>query len=211
MNDLDLYILSNITPEEPLLCELDRQTHLRTIQPRMISGHLQGNLLKMLVSMSQPKLILELGTFTGYSAIAMASSMPDDGVIHTIELKDELMPIADEYITRSGLRDKIVQHFGPALEIMPRLGLVFDMVFIDADKREYVEYYNTLMDNGMVRSGSIILADNVLWSGKVVEKVAANDHQTAELIKFNHMICNDPRVENVIIPMRDGMNVIRVK
>lgn len=211
MNDLDLYILNNIAAESPLLHELDRQTNLRTIQPRMLSGHLQGKLLEMFVRMVSPRYILELGTFTGYSAIAMAAALPDDGLLHTIEIKDELKPIADEFIERSGYRDKIVQHIGSALEIMDKLRVVFDMVFIDADKREYSQYYNMLMNSGLVRSGSVILADNVLWSGKVVEPIQANDTHTIELLKFNELVSHDPRVDNVIIPMRDGMNLIRVK
>lgn len=211
MNDLDLYILNNIAAESPLLHELDRQTNLRTIQPRMLSGHLQGKLLEMFVRMVSPRYILELGTFTGYSAIAIAAALPEDGLLHTIEIKDELKPIADEFIERSGHRNKIVQHIGSALEIMDKIGLVFDVVFIDADKREYSQYYNMLMDSELVRSGSIILADNVLWSGKVVEPIQANDTHTIELLKFNELVAHDPRVDNVIIPMRDGMNVIRVK
>lgn len=211
MNDLDLYILNNIAAESPLLHELDRQTNLRTIQPRMLSGHLQGKLLEMFVRMVSPRYILELGTFTGYSAIAMAAALPDDGLLHTIEIKDELKPIADEFIERSGYRDKIVQYIGSALEIMDKLGVVFDMVFIDADKREYSQYYNMLMNSGLVRSGSVILADNVLWSGKVVEPIQANDTHTIELLQFNELVSHDPRVDNVIIPMRDGMNLIRVK
>lgn len=211
MNDLDQYILNNISAESPLLHELDRQTNLKTIQPRMLSGHLQGTLLEMLVRMLAPRYVLELGTFTGYSAIAMATALPDDGVLHTIEIKDELKTIADEFIERSGCRDKVVQHIGSALDIMYNMEIVFDLVFIDADKREYSQYYNMLMNKGLVRSGSVILADNVLWSGKVVEPIQSHDSHTIELLKFNELVCNDPRVENVIIPMRDGMNVIRVK
>lgn len=211
MDSIDKYILDHISPESDLLRELDRQTNLKTIQPRMLSGHLQGKVLEIFTAMVQPKYALELGTFTGYSAIAIASGLPDDAILHTIEVKDELQSIADEFIERSGYRHKIISHIGSAQDIVPGLGLVFDLVFIDADKREYPEYYNMLMDGSMLHSGSIILADNTLWSGKVVEPIACNDAHTLALLEFNDMVRHDERVEKVILPMRDGMTVIRVK
>ncbi|WP_298062467.1 O-methyltransferase [uncultured Rikenella sp.] len=213
--DLERYILDHISPEDPVLAELDRQTHLRVIQPRMLSGHLQGQLLTMLTQMVRPRYVLELGTFTGYSAIAMARGLDLPGaVLHTVEKNDELYDFAAEYIERAGVRERVVQHIGPALEVVPRLGLVFDLVFIDADKREYPDYYRMLMEGGMVRSGSILLADNVLWSGKVADADASaggSDRQTQGILKFNRMVREDARVEKVIVPMRDGLTLIRVK
>ncbi|WP_281670602.1 O-methyltransferase [Rikenella microfusus] len=211
--DLERYILDHISAEDPVLAELDRQTHLRVIQPRMLSGHLQGRMLEMFTAMLRPKYVLELGTFTGYSAIAMARGLErSDAVLHTVEVNDELQDFAAKYIVKAGLRDRIVQHIGPALEVVPGLGLVFDLVFIDADKREYPAYYRMLMDGGLVHPGSVILADNVLWSGKVAEGEAArNDRQTQGVLAFNRMVRDDPRVEKVIVPLRDGLTVIRVK
>lgn len=211
-SDLERYIIDHISSEDPVLTELDRQTHLRVIQPRMLSGHLQGRLLEMFTAMVRPQYVLELGTFTGYSAIAMARGLErSEAVLHTVEVNDELYDFAAEYIERAGLRDRIVQHIGPALEVVPQLGLVFDLVFIDADKREYPDYFRMLLDGGWVRSGSIILADNVLWSGKVVEEVAHNDRQTLSLLEFNRIVRDDPRVDQVIVPLRDGLTIIRVK
>ena len=211
-SDLERYIIDHISPEDPVLTELDRQTHLRVIQPRMLSGHLQGRLLEMFTAMVRPQYVLELGTFTGYSAIAMARGLErPEAVLHTVEVNDELYDFAAEYIEKAGLRDRIVQHIGPALEVVPQLGLVFDLVFIDADKREYPDYFRMLLDGGYVRSGSIILADNVLWSGKVVEEVVHNDRQTLGLLEFNRIVRDDPRVDQVIVPLRDGLTIIRVK
>ncbi len=211
--DLERYILDHISPEDPVLTELDRQTHLRVVQPRMLSGHLQGRMLEMFTAMVDPEYVLELGTFTGYSAIAMARGLQrPQARLHTVELNDELYDFAAEYIEKAGMRKRIVQHIGPALEVVPQLGLVFDMVFIDADKREYPAYFRMLLDGGLVRSGSIILADNVLWSGKVVQtEVAHNDRQTQGVLEFNRMVRDDERVEQVIVPLRDGLTIIRVK
>lgn len=209
---MERYILDHISPEEPVLAELDRQTHLRMIQPRMLSGHWQGALLEMFVRMVDPLYVLELGTFTGYSAIAMARGLSRQGAeLHTVEIDDELQDFAARYIERAGLRERIVQHIGPALEVVPALGRVFDLVFIDADKREYPDYYRMLMEEGWVRSGSIILADNVLWSGKVADLPKKNDRQTQGILTFNRMVRDDPRVEQVMVPLRDGLTIIRVK
>ncbi len=213
--ELERYILDHISPEDPVLAELDRQTHLRMIQPRMLSGHWQGRLLEMFVRMVDPMYVLELGTFTGYSAIAMARGLSQPGAeLHTVEIDDELQDFAARYIERARLRNRIVQHIGPALEVVPTLGRVFDLVFIDADKREYPEYYRMLMDGGLVRSGSIILADNVLWYGKVAQgetESGRNDRQTLGILTFNRMVRDDPRVEQVMVPMRDGLTIIRVR
>ena len=211
MMSLEEYIDSHSTPEQALLHELERETYLRVLNPRMISGHIQGKLLEMLVRMINPKAILEIGTFTGYSALSMAAGLSDDGVIDTCEVDDELEEMIQSFFDRSEHRSKIRLHIGSALETAPALGEVYDMVFIDGDKREYTAYYNMLFDNNLVHSGSWILADNILWYGKVVETVAKGDKQTQAIIEFNDMVVTDPRVENVILPIRDGINLIRVK
>lgn len=195
--------------------ELDRQTNLRIMHPRMISGHIQGRLLRMIVQMLRPQSVLEIGTFTGYSALSMAAGLGEGATIDTIEVDDELEPMAQEFFDRAEFGHKINLHIGSALEIAPKLGRQFDLVFIDGDKREYPAYYRMLMgDNGgvpLVHSGSILLADNILWYGKVVEEVAHNDHQTQGILEFNRMVRDDERVESFILPLRDGLNMIRVK
>ena len=215
MDPLERYIHELSSPEEALLHELDRQTNLRIMHPRMISGHIQGRLLRMIVQMLRPKSVLEIGTFTGYSALSMAAGLDTDATIDTVEVDDELEPMAQEFFDRSEHGSKIKLHIGSALEIAPTLGKQFDMVFIDGDKREYPAYYRMLMgDDGgepLVHSGSILLADNILWYGKVVEKVAHNDHQTQGILEFNRMVRDDERVESFILPLRDGLNMIRVK
>jgi len=208
---LDKYVLDHISAEDPLLAELDRETHLRVVQPRMLSGHLQGEILSMLTSLINPLTVLELGTFTGYSAISIARALREGAVLHTVELNDELEPIATKYIEKGGYHDRIIQHIGSALEIVPGLGIRFDMIFIDADKREYPKYYEMLFETGSLHSGTVILADNVLWSGKVVEDPIPTDSYTRGIMEFNRMVADDPRVEKVIIPIRDGMTMIRVK
>ena len=190
---------------------LERETYLRVINPRMISGHLQGKLLEMLVRMMRPKRVLEIGTFTGYSALSIARGLEDDAILDTIEVDDELEDIAAKYFEASEYGHRIRQHIGSALDVVPRLGEVYDMVFIDGDKREYPAYYDMLMDGGYVRSGSILMADNILWYGKVAEKVAHNDLHTAAIVEFNRRVVEDVRVDNVIVPIRDGINLIRVK
>lgn len=215
MDPLERYIHELSSPEAALLHELDRQTNLRIMHPRMISGHIQGRLLRMIVQMLRPKSVLEIGTFTGYSALSMAAGLEADATIDTVEVDDELEPMAQEFFDRSEHGSKIKLHIGSALEIAPTLGKQFDMVFIDGDKREYPAYYRMLMgDDGgepLVHSGSILLADNILWYGKVVEKVAHNDHQTQGILEFNRMVRDDERVESFILPLRDGLNMIRVK
>ena len=211
MDLLEKYIHDNSSPEDALLHELDRQTHLQVINPRMISGHIQGKLLELMVKMYRPKSILEIGTFTGYSALCMAAGLEEGATIDTCEVDDELQPLAQSFFDRSQHGHKINMHIGSALEIAPKLGKQFDMVFIDGDKREYPEYYRMLMDGGLVHSGSILLADNILWYGKVVQPVARNDRHTEALIEFNRIVVEDDRVESVILPLRDGINIIRVK
>lgn len=211
MNALEQYVETMSSPEEALLRELERETYLRVINPRMISGHIQGKLMEMLVRMLRPRRILEIGTFTGYSALCMAAGLDDGGIIDTCEIDDELEEMIRSFFDRSQHGGKIRLHIGSALEIAPTLGERYDLVFMDGDKREYTAYYNTLMDNGLVGSGSFILADNILWYGKVVEPVAKGDKQTQAIVDFNRMIREDERVENVIIPIRDGINLIRIK
>ena len=211
MDKLEEYILANTSPEEELMHKLERETYLRVINPRMISGHLQGKLLEMLVRMMRPKRVLEIGTFTGYSALSIARGLEDDAYLDTIEVDDELEDMAAKFFEASNYGHRIRQHVGSALEVVPRLGEVYDMVFIDGDKREYPAYYNMLMDGGYVRSGSILLADNILWYGKVAEPIARNDRHTEAIVEFNRMVVEDDRVDNVIVPIRDGINMIRVK
>ena len=211
MDKLEQYILDNTKPEEELMHRLERETYLRVINPRMISGHLQGKLLEMLVRMMRPRRVLEIGTFTGYSALSIARGLDDDAILDTIEVDDELEDIAAKYFEASEYGHRIRQHVGSALDVVPRLGGVYDMVFIDGDKREYPAYYDMLMDGGYVRSGSILMADNILWYGKVAEPVAHNDKHTEAIVAFNRMVKDDARVDNVIVPIRDGINLIRVK
>ena len=215
MDALERYIHDLSEPEETLLHELDRETNLRAIAPRMISGHIQGRLLEMLVRMLRPRRVLEIGTFTGYSALSMAAGLEDGAELHTVEVDDELEEFIRSYFDRSEHGHKIRLHIGSALEIAPKLGGEFDLVFIDGDKREYPAYYRMLMgdDNGkpLVHSGSVLIADNILWSGKVVQPVAHNDRHTQALIEFNRMVTDDPRVVNVILPLRDGLNLIRIQ
>ena len=210
MDKLEQYILANTSPEEELMHKLERETYLRVINPRMISGHLQGKLLEMLVRMMRPKRVLEIGTFTGYSALSIARGLEDGAYLDTIEVDDELEDMAAKFFEASDYGHRIRQHVGSALEVVPRLGEVYDMVFIDGDKREYPAYYKMLMDGGYVRSGSIMLADNILWYGKVAEPIARNDRHTEAIVEFNRMVVEDNRVDNVIVPIRDGINMIRV-
>lgn len=213
---LDKYIENHTSKEADLLSELDRETHLRVVQPRMLSGNVQGKLLKMFVQMLSPRNILEIGTFTGYSALCMASGLEDGAVIDTIEVDDELEGIAQSFFKRSEFSDKINHHIGSAIDIAPNLGKCFDLIFVDGDKREYPEYYKMLMGYApyttpLVKSGSIIMADNILWYGKVVEPIHHNDKFTMGIVEFNSMVQSDDRVENVILPVRDGISMIRVK
>lgn len=212
---MEKYICDMTSPEDPLLAELDRQTHLRVMQPRMISGHVQGKLLEMMVRILRPRRILEIGTFTGYSALCMAAGLDEDGRIDTVEVDDELESIARSFFARSPHGFKIRQRIGSALDVAPALGEVYDFVFMDGDKREYPAYYRMLMGDGggpkLVRSGSVILADNILWYGKVVDTEAHHDRHTLAIAEFNDTVRNDPRVENVIISVRDGLNMIRVR
>lgn len=215
MDALERYIREHTEPEAELLQQLDRETHQRTIAPRMLSGHVQGQLLQMLVHMLRPQRVLEIGTFTGYSALAMAAGLEEGAQLDTIEVDDELEELAQSYFDRSPHGSKVRLHIGSALDIAPTLGAEFDLVFIDGDKREYPAYYRMLLgDDGgkaLVHNGSILIADNILWSGKVTQPPAHNDRHTQALQEFNRMAVEDPRAENVIVPIRDGLNIIRIK
>ncbi len=208
-SQLEQYIIEHISPEPELLQQLYRQTQVQVLNPRMTSGHLQGRLLKILTQISGSRRVLELGTFTGYSALCFAEALPDGGVVHTIEENDELEDFAQSFFAQSPHKQKIIQHIGKALDIIPTLDMTFDLVFLDADKREYSAYYNAVFDK--IPSGGIILADNTLWNGKVILPITPDDRQTQALVEFNRLVANDSRVETVIMPLRDGLTLIRKK
>lgn len=205
---LEQYILDHIDKEGELLKRLNRDTHVKFLRPRMLSGHLQGRILKMFCQMIGPDRILELGTFTGYSALCMAEGLNPGGVLHTIEMDDELEDFTRSYLEQSPYREYIRFHIGNAIEVIPTLDEIFDLVFIDADKRLYSEYYELVFEK--VRPGGFILADNTLWDGKVIDP-QSRDKQTEGIRKFNDLIASDMRVEKVIIPLRDGLTIIRKK
>lgn len=213
---LDQYVRAHIDPEPELLHQVTRLTHLRLTYPRMCSGHVQGRLLKMLCQLANAHRILELGTFSGYSALSMAEALtpdPTDGTceLHTIEVFDELEDFLRDVMHRAGdLGRRVKLHFGDALEIIPQLPGTFDVAFVDADKRIYDQYYEMLLPK--MRPGGLIIADNTLWDGKVLDPhPRPSDTQTLGLQRFNDLIARDPRVEKVILPMRDGLTLIRVK
>ena len=208
-NEIDKYILNHIEAEDEVLNELDRETNLKVLGGRMISGHLQGQVLTMLSKMIQPRTILEIGTFTGYSAICLSKGLQKNGKLITIEIDDELESIASKYFEKAGVKEYIEQRIGSAIEIISSLNESFDLVFIDADKREYTEYYELVFEK--VPSGGYIIADNTLWSGKVLDVPAPDDNYTKSIIEFNTLVKNDNRIEKVIFPLRDGMTVIRKK
>lgn len=205
--NIEEYILNHSDKEDPILAELNRETNLKILRPRMLSGHLQGKVLEMISKMIQPEKILELGTYTGYSAICLAKGLKQNGILHTIEINDELEDFILKYIKKSGLEEKIKLHSGDAMKIIPQINEQFDLVFIDADKREYLAYYHIVLD--YVKPGGFILADNVLWSGKVIELEKPDDEYTKGIFEFNDFVKNDSRVEKVILPLRDGLTLIR--
>ncbi|MDM8160789.1 O-methyltransferase [Labilibaculum sp. K2S] len=207
--ELEDYILKHTENEDSVLKDLTRETHVKMLRPRMLSGHLQGKFLKMTCQMIHPLHILEIGTYTGYSAISMAMGTSEDCIIHTIDCNDELEQFTRKYIKRSGFEDRIQFHIGDALEIIPKLKENFDLIFIDADKRQYIEYFEAVFPK--LNKGGFILADDVLWDGKVVEEIDNNDKQTQGIIDFNHFIQEDSRVENLILPIRHGLMMIRKK
>lgn len=203
---LDGYILSHSDEEGALLSALNRDANVNLLRPRMLSGHLQGRILKMFCRMLRPSRVLEIGTYTGYATLCLAEGLEPGGVIHTIEINDEMEDFIRKYLNRSPHKDKIKLHFGDALEIIPQMGEMFDLVFIDADKRLYPEYYDLVFP--MVRPGGLILADNTLWDGKVIEEVLPADKQTQGILIFNDEIKQDDRVEKLILPLRDGLTMI---
>ena len=204
---LDEYILKHSEPEPDYLYRLWRATNVHTIHGRMASGHLQGRLLKMLVQMIRPHTVLEVGTFSGYSAISMAEGLPDDGRLYTFEINDEMEEFTRPWIEGSPVASKITFIIGDALIEAPKLGILFDMAFIDGDKRTYRETYEMVM--GILKPGGFILADNTLWDGHVVDHAYDHDHQTQGIETFNDYIARDERVEQVILPLRDGLTLIR--
>ena len=205
--ELEQYILAHSEPESDVLAELSRATHLQVLRPRMLSGNLQGQFLKMMCKMLGARRVLEIGTYTGYAAISMAYGLAEGGVVNTIDVNDELEDFTRGFIEKSGLQERVVFHVGDACEIIPRLNETFDLVFIDADKREYSEYYRLVFDK--VRVGGLIIADDVLWDGKVADPNVKPDAQTKGILDFNDMIQADPRVENLLLPIRHGLMVIR--
>lgn len=207
--NIEDYILQHTDAEPEYLTQLNRETWIRMLNPIMCSGHLQGRVLSMLCKMIQPVHALELGTFTGYSALCIAESLPENGELDTIESDDELEEFILRNFEKTPFEDKINLLIGNALEIIPTLDKTYDLVFIDADKREYEAYYEAVLPK--IRQGGFILADNTLWSGKVVEKVHQNDQQTLGILRFNELIATDNRVEKVILPLRDGLTLIRKK
>ena len=222
MEKIYKYIEEHVTRQGEALDWVEKQTHIRTNHARMLSGRLQGELMRILVQISGARRILELGTFTGYSAICLATHLPSDGHLDTLELNDEIEDLILEGFDRAGLSDTISLHIGDCKETLIRLRsemglesgspdneMMYDIVYIDANKREYCEYYDLVFD--MIRPGGLILADNVLWDGKVCMDPLPQDKQTVGIARFNDMVSTDPRVESVILPLRDGLNVIRKK
>lgn len=203
---IEEYILSHSDGEGELLSALNRDANVNLLRPRMLSGHLQGRILKMFCRMLSPKRVLEIGTYTAYATLCMAEGIAPDGRIHTIEINDEMEDFIHKYLDRSPHKDKITVHFGDALEVIPRLGGEFDLVFIDADKRLYSDYYDLVFP--LVRRGGLILADNTLWDGHVVEDPHPTDRQTVGIMAFNDKVKRDDRVEKVILPLRDGLTMI---
>ena len=207
--ELENYAAQHTEDEPLLLQELSKRTHLNVLQPRMISGHFQGRFLSLLSKMVQPRTILEIGTYTGYATLCLAEGLHPEGVLHTIDIKEELTDLQREFFDRSGYGSQIVQHLGKAADIIPALDTTFDLVFIDADKQNYAHYFDLVIEK--MNRGGIILSDNVLWSGKVVEEVKHNDKHTQALMAYNQKIKDDPRVETVLLPIRDGITLSRVK
>lgn len=204
---IEEYIEAHTAPESAVLEELNRETHAKVLQPRMLSGHLQGRVLATFSQMLRPARILEIGTYTGYSAICLAEGLAENGKLHTIDINEELEDRTRSFIAKSGFEDKIQMHIGNAVDIIPNLQEEWDLVFIDADKENYSTYFDLVVDK--VRPGGFIIADNVLWSGKVVEKVSEKDLETMAIIDFNKKVHDDDRVENVLFPVRDGLMVCR--
>lgn len=205
--ELQAYVEAHCDEEPALLADLNRDTYSKVMLPRMLSGHLQGRMLSMLSHMIKPKRILEIGTYTGYSAICMAEGMLDDGKLITIDINEELEVMVRDYFEKAGLTQKVDYRIGNAMELIPEIDETFDLVFIDADKKNYTNYFNLVFEK--VRPGGFIIGDNVLWSGKVVQAENKTDKDTQAILDFNRFVQEDDRVENVLFPVRDGLMVIR--
>ncbi len=206
---IDDYAVAHSQDEPELLQQLNRETWQKVLVPRMLSGHFQGRVLAMLSKLVQPKTILEIGTYTGYSALCLAEGLAKDGKLHTIDHNEELVDFQQKYFKKSAYENQIQRYLGDALEIIPTIKENFDLVFIDADKSNYPNYFNLVIEK--MNKGGIILSDNVLWSGKVVEKPDANDEDTKVLIAYNTLLKKDKRIETVLLPIRDGLTISRVK
>ena len=207
-DDLEQYIEQHSQKEPELLVQLNKETYQKILLPRMLSRHFQGRVLSMLSKLIRPVTILEIGTYTGYSALCLCEGMQENGVLHTIDIKEELVDFQRKYFDKSPWGSQIVQHLGEALDIIPTIEIQFDLVFIDADKENYINYFHLIVPK--MNKGGIILSDNVLWSGKVVEEVNPNDFSTKVLVEYNKMVNEDERVETVLLPIRDGLTVSRV-
>lgn len=207
--DINDYCENHSKKETAVLEELNRHTHVNVLRPRMLSGHLQGKLLEMLSMMIQPESVLEIGTYTGYSAICLAKGLKENGKLITIDCDEEQEDLALEFFEKAGFSDQITLKIGQALDLIPKLKESFDLVFLDADKANYLNYYQLVFDQ--VKRGGYIIADNVLWSGKVVEPLKPGDKETKAILDFNQFVQEDPRVENVLLPFRDGLMVVKKK
>jgi len=206
--ELEDYAANHSENEPALLAALNRETHQKILQPRMLSGHFQGRVLSMIAKLVNPLHILEIGTFTGYATLSLAEGLRENGTLDTIDNNEELYDFQKKYFDQSKWKDQIAQHLGSALDIIPTLGKKFDLIFIDADKENYPNYFNMIVP--LMNKGGIILSDNVLWSGKVLEPVKANDKSTKILLEYNKLLKDDPRVQTVLLPIRDGLTVSRV-
>lgn len=207
--NIDEYVVAHSAQEPEYLYNLTRETYQKILQPRMLSGPYQGRVLSIISKLIRPKTILEIGTFTGYSALCLAEGLPLEGILHTIDIKEELIDFQKKHFDASPYGHQIQQHLGQALEIIPKLDTTFDLVFIDADKLNYINYFHAIIDK--MNSGGVILSDNVLWSGKVVEPVQEKDLDTKTLIEYNELLNTDPRLETVLLPIRDGLTISRVR
>jgi caffeoyl-CoA O-methyltransferase len=206
--DLENYVANHSENEPELLARLNKETHQKILQPRMLSGHFQGRVLSILSKLIRPKNILEIGTYTGYAALCLAEGLTEDGELDTIDNNEELVDFQKKYFDQSPWAHQMHQHLGNALDIIPTLNKKFDLVFIDADKENYINYFNMIVP--LMNKGGVILSDNVLWSGKVLEEVKVNDKSTKILLEYNQLLKNDPRVETVLLPIRDGLTVSRI-
>lgn len=207
--NIDDYAVAHTEDEPQLLQELSRETWQKVLAPRMLSGHFQGRILAMLSKLTKPKSILEIGTYTGYSALCLAEGLDKEGMVHTIDINEELFDFQKRYFDKSEYANQIKQYLGNALEIIPTMEDSFDIVFIDADKSNYINYFHAVIDK--INKGGIILSDNVLWSGKVVENVNEKDEDTKAIVAYNKLLKEDNRVETVLLPIRDGLTISRVK